>query len=151
MGRFMRLRYKLLLLSIALLLAFAAGRWLVPQKVKVITKVQTVVQTVVKHDTHVRTVTIVTQKPDGTKITKTTVTHDSSTETGVKVEHKKDHKKVVSTSQPQYEIAAIAGYDFHTSHKVYGAMVSKQVLGPVNLGVWGLSNSEIGISVGVRF
>jgi hypothetical protein len=34
---------------------------------------------------------------------------------------------------------------------IYGGMLSKQLLGPISIGVWGLSNATGGFALGISF
>jgi len=49
-------------------------------------------------------------------------------------------------------VSALVGTDPMNSFKpLYGFSVSKQFIGPVTIGLWGLTNSTVGISLGLNF
>lgn len=126
---------------ILLLAAFATGRYTAPEKVKVETK------TVEVEKVKEKIKTVVVKNPDGSSTTTTIVDRDSSkgkeTDTTKEVDNKKS-----STS-----ISALAGIDITNPAKgyVFGAHVSKRLLGPIEFGVFGLTNGTAGISAGLRF
>lgn len=91
---------------------------------------------------HTVTVTQETKKPDGTTNTTTTTTEDKKQA----ATHNESKPVVQSTTS----IHALAGMDVNFK-PVYGLEVSKQLLGPIEVGAWGMTNGTIGISVGVRF
>ena len=135
----------------ALIAAFAFGRYTAPKVPAISQKVDDQKQEQVNTDKDVHKQTTITKKPDGTQ---TTVIVEDST---VKTEDKKqDTKKVDTTITPPkintINLNALAGVDaFHSFKPVYGAQVSKQFIGPVSIGLFGLSNGTIGVSLGVSF
>ncbi len=46
-------------------------------------------------------------------------------------------------------LSALVGTDF--TSPAYGLHVSKEFLGPITLGAWGLTNKTVGLSVGLNF
>ena len=49
-------------------------------------------------------------------------------------------------------ISALVGVDLPNSLKpLYGASFTKQFLGPISIGAWGLTNGTLGVSVGINF
>lgn len=148
----MKLRYKILIIVVMVALAYTSGRYLTPTKVQTVTKIQTVVKTITKHDVHTKTITVVTQKPDGTKIIQTTTSQDDDTTTGTATSVKNDSSKLVENDGKDLtNISAMAGVDFRTKNLIYGAQVSKQLLGPVSMGLWGMTDGVVGVSVGISF
>ena len=95
-------------------------------------------------DKDVRTETTETKRPDGTVIT--TTVKNSTTRTEVK-----NQTNTTVGNQPKLHVHALAGYDFSNKQPVYGAMVSRQLLGPVALGLFGMTNSVVGVSIGLEF
>jgi len=119
---------------LALAVAFAFGRYTAPKQPKE-------VEIVKVKDTKV--VTQVIKNPDGTVIT--TTTNETHSNTSV--------DKKSAAVLPSWKVDALAGVDT-TNVKggiVYGVGVSKQFIGPVSLGVWGLTNGVVGASVGITF
>jgi hypothetical protein len=93
-------------------------------------------------------ITVIITAPDGKKTKTETTEVDSHTST----ETKKSVDVVVKPKQPIINFSALAGTDINQPFKpIYGVSVSKEILGPVTAGVWVLSNSTVGISVGVNF
>lgn len=145
--------------------SFAAGRYTLPAKV--ITTTQTVAvdnktsaeQDDVNQSKHVVTKTKTTEKPDGSKVTTTVTTSDTNTDKDKKVASTDDStitkattKEVVNnTSTVNLSLMTGTKFSFGANPLVYGGSVTKQVLGPVTIGVWGLSSGEGGASVGLTF
>ncbi len=109
-----------------------------------------VVDEVKTRDNHTVVTTVTSKQPNGDiKVTKTI---DSDTKTNVK-----ENKQVVETKQPAAKtinISALAGLDFSKPlalTPIYGISVSKQVLGPIAIGAFGLTNGVVGLSLGVTF
>jgi hypothetical protein len=101
------------------------------------TETTTVTKEVVKNN--VITVTHEVVKPDGTKVVDTTTT-DKST----------DSKKatVVETKAPKQLYTVHVGID---SNRQYFGGVSKQVLGPLSVGLQASQNGTLGVMVGFSF
>lgn len=101
-------------------------------------------------DIHDKITTTTTKTPDGGE----TITQTETKDTVTKTEETKDtdsHVVTTITAAPKVNLAGLAGIDFSKKTPVYGASISKQLLGPVTLGVWGLTNSTIGVSIGLEF
>jgi hypothetical protein len=145
--------------------SFAAGRWLAPTKV--ITKTVTVEvdkQTQdheVDHGTdhHKETDTTQITRPDGAKETTTKVIDDTAYDTKTSqsdiTEHDttKDASKEVIRSSDKVTISALAAIDVKnlSGGPAYGASISKPVLGPLAVGIFGLTSGVVGCSVGLVF
>lgn len=137
------------------ILSFGAGRYSVPTKVKTETKV---VQNKVKDENKKiakkkhKTTTII-KKPDGTKTTTITEDDASDTEDRTKVTDNKnsDTSKEVVKSGGSLNISALAARDPQTGQLTYGAQVIKDIIGPINVGLFGLANGTVGGSIGIRF
>ncbi len=138
---------------ILLLGAFAFGRWTVPTRTVIETKVVEVEKKQenkdIDREKHKTTVTI--ERPDGSKettVTETVGTHintETSTDKETASESKKTTEKAASVT-----VSGLAGLsDFKTP--VYGASITKPFLGPIAVGFWGLTNSTFGISLGLSF
>ncbi len=160
----MTTRNKLILAAVALATSFAFGRYTVPQKIEIRHEVVTV--EVEKKDTHKdqqteqnrKTTETEITRPDGTKVRRKVTETEKKTDTEIKqtVERERDQKvtdsKVVTTFQG-LSVSFIAGPNFTDlgSGYVYGGHISRPFLGPVSLGVWGLSSGHGGISLGLQF
>jgi len=145
---------------VALIVAFALGRYTLPAKV--ITEIKTVEVEKKVNDTktddqkHEKTVIVDVKAPDGTETKTTTITDDTDTKTDSASSDntnttKTDSKEVVYNTS-KLTIAALAGANISSlSTPLYGGSVSKQILGPISVGVWGLNNGIVGASVGISF
>lgn len=147
---------KILIAIAVLVAAFAVGRYTAPEKVKIETKVVEIEKQVVVHDTTTKkkVTHIVITHPDGTK-EETTITEDITKEkdkTSNTHEDKQETVKEETKSSSKLTLSALAGVHVSSSPDlVYGGMVSKQVLGPISIGLWGLTDKSVGASVGVSF
>lgn len=156
---------KIFIFGAIILVAFAAGRWLAPTKIKTETKIVEVEKKSEKSTTdtdrnkHKETKTVEIVRPDGTKETTTTTVEDTNTDRKTTTAKTEESKKAESQSREETRsssrtsIAALSGVDTSQSLNplVYGVSISKEVLGPISIGVWGLSNKTYGASVGVSF
>lgn len=138
---------KLGLGAVAALVLFAAGygtgRLMVPPKI-----VEKVVEKEVekKNDNVVTTVTE-TKKPDGST-TKVTQTVDKSTEV---MTDDKNTSIAITNAQPQYKVSAGIGYDFKNYRPQYMIEAEKKFIGPISIGVFGVTSGVVGLSLGVTF
>lgn len=148
--------------ALLVIVAFAFGYWLAPEKVKIETKVVTVEKKVIEYvkdkTSHKKTVIVVTKKPDGTSTTTTTITDDTETKSGSTVTDNtntsSDTTKEVTKSSSRLTISALAGAPVSYTGPItpaYGIHVTKEVLGPISVGVFGFNTGLVGASVGVSF
>jgi hypothetical protein len=154
----MNLKTKILSCVAALLLSFAVGRWAAPTKVVTETKtveVEKKTDTVDRNkDTHKTTVTTTTERPDGTKETKTTVVEDTKsntkktdTDTNTITE---DKIKTVERARDKVTLSVLGGISFGQAQTItYGGEISKPLLGPIRMGVFGLTSGTVGVSLGL--
>jgi len=101
------------------------------------TKVEQVDTTVNQHKVVIETI-----KPNGTIIRKITVqtdTHQAAT-----IIDKKESKPA-----PKVYVGGMISYDFSTTTPVYGIEIHKEILGPINVGVFGLTNKTVGVTFGL--
>jgi NCAIR mutase (PurE)-related protein len=154
---------KYLLAGVGILAAFAFGRYSAPEKVKIETKVVEVEKKSENKSTDTdrnkRKETTVTETvyPDGRKETKTEVVETTQTErktdTSVVTEREKDAAETKETSRSgKVSLSALTGVDVtNLNAPIFGAHLLTNVLGPVTIGVWGLSNATGGLSLGLSF
>lgn len=127
--------------GLIILVTAAVTRYSFPQ---IKTQTVTVEKEVIHND--VRTVVHTVTQPNGVSDTTTTI-----------IDHtvKTDIAKSVSitTRAPTLNISALVANDFSKGLLIpaYGVSVSKQVLGPITVGGFGLTNGTIGLSVGLNF
>ena len=149
----MTVRTKILGSVIILLLSFAFGRYSVSAQHTIVSSQQTAdIQVKENKDTHTQTTITETKKSDGT----TTIT----THIDNQVTDKKDATKQVETqtkteSIPEktntLNLSLMGGYNLVQARPIYGALVTKQLVGPVTMGLFGLTNGIIGATIGLNF
>lgn len=149
----------------ALVVAFVSGRYSVPTKVEMRTEFLTLTQVV--RSVHVRQVTdtkwktVVVTKPDGSSVATTEATTHTDTSTKENENSSKVAASTVATKTetklPDWQISALVGADLSkalngsgTLAPTFGIHVQRRVLGPVTLGVFGLSSGVVGLSAGLQ-
>jgi|ERR1051326_3912424 lipopolysaccharide export LptBFGC system permease protein LptF len=173
----METRTKIIISVVALAVAFASGRWLAPTKVKIEKEVvvqekiveveKKSTQTDKDQEKHKKTVKKEITRPDGTKEVITTTEDDTNTKQVTKVEDDKSKQddttkveketKEVTRSGSPVTISLLTGASLKFENGlsagpvVYGASVSKPILGPISMGLFGLNNGTFGVSVGLIF
>lgn len=161
----METKTKVFLVSIALLASFAAGRFLAPTKVVTETKIVEVEKktensnTTVDKNRRKRTEIHEITHPDGRKEVITIITDETDTKKNTdsssssETSKNEETRKEVVRSDSKVSLSALGGIKLNNPSEgvVYGASVSKPVIGPISIGVWGLSNSTAGASVGLSF
>lgn len=157
------LKTKIIVCIITVTAAFAAGRYTVPEKVRVETKIVEVEKKSTENVADVKTrekkteVTKVVAKPDGTKETTTTVIYDNSkendhkTDTTDTVAKSQDKTKEVTHASDKVTVSALIGANIRSPGMVYGASITKPILGPLAVGLFGLSDGTCGGSIGLTF
>jgi hypothetical protein len=151
----MSIKIKIIVSIVVVLSTFAAGRFSV-QKPTVKTTVATQTDTHIdeKKDTHTITTTTTKKEPNGETDTiqvvdMTTKVHD--------LENQQADTQIQQTIIPPktntLNISGLVGNDFTKGllAPTYGVSVTKQVLGPMTVGAWGLTNGTIGLSIGLNF
>lgn len=153
-------KYKYCAYVIILLACFAIGRYSAPTKVVNETKTDSTDRKTVDTDTdrsrHRESTTVEVQTPDGTKTITTKVIDDTSTERKSKtiddsITHTQTRAETVY-KKSSITISALAGLELSSlSHPIFGAAASKEILGPIGVGVWGLNNGTFGASISLTF
>ncbi len=149
-------RTKVIIAVVLLTAVFAAGRLSAHTKIKIEKEIVEVEKKSSESDkdSHKKTTIVDIELPDGTKKRTTVVENDTHQETkdssSVSLAEK-DSKEIVKDSG-KLNISALGGVSSITSTPlpVYGLAVSKPVLGPITLGIWGLSNLTVGVSLGLE-
>ncbi len=96
--------------------------------------------------TDVQTVTHTVILPGGaTDTTITTIDHTQKVDT--------DSKTTVVLSKPKINLSVLVANDFSRGVLIptYGISVSKEFIGPITLGVFGLTSGTLGASIGYNF
>lgn len=142
----MNTRTRIIVGVIALLVAFACGRFLSSERVR--TEVKTVeVEKIVVKTEHV--VTTIREKPDGSKDTTIVSDTDSKTKTD---SSSTDNIKEVTLSKSTLNISALVGIQLPMSNNslIYGLSATKSIIGPITAGVFVLNNASGGLSIGLN-
>lgn len=143
-----------------LVLGFAFGHYFRPVEVKETDKIvttdkkQDMTVTDTKQNEHKRTVIV--EEPNGKKTTtiedvidsdnhKTNVAIDTSKET-------EDKSKITINSTSKLNISLLAGVSsfLNSPTLIYGVSFSREVLGPITLGLYGFTNKSGGVSLGIN-
>lgn len=85
-----------------------------------------------------RVVTVI-KKPDGT-VEKITVDKSKIIS---------EDRTKVNVGRSKVNLSLLGGTDF--SRPVYGLHVSKELIGPISVGLFGLTNKTVGLSLGINF
>lgn len=151
----MTLKAQLIIYIVSVAGAFAAGRSLFPVAKTTDSKSSLTEQkdmTTTK-DTKEVVTTTETSKPNGEKVVTVVDNIDTHEKTGSadSIKSAQDNK-VVESKKSTIHLQLLGGADMTSNFKlVYGGMVSKQFIGPVTLGVFGLSDGTLGLSIGLEF
>lgn len=131
---------------VALIVAFGIGRYSSrSSSVKIDTKTDTTKQT----DTDTHKTTVITKDSSGKEVT--TITEDTTTDTKRTTDTKTD-SAVTPPKTSIINVSALAGLDTSRGFvPTYGVSVNREILGPLTIGAFGLTNGTIGLSLGVNF
>lgn len=132
----------------AILVSFACGYYIKPDKV--VTKTVTVEVVKTETDTKDRTIVVEVINKDGSK----TITTKKDIDTNVKEMAKTNsNSQTLSVKRSSSLLVSVLGGVDITKPTgiIVGAHVSKQLLGPVHIGLFGLSSGVLGASVGLQF
>jgi hypothetical protein len=134
---------KIIGIILAILLSFAVGRYSVTSNKT--TDIVVNKDKKVEEDTHTKT--IIVKEKDGREVT--TIEQDTSTKSDTTT--KSENKTVVASNSGKLNVSLLGGYDFKQKELNYGLSISKQFIGPVTLGAFGMNNGIVGVSVGIDF
>lgn len=142
---------KIIIISITMLLGFSIGRYSAPTKIE--TKTVTIEVEKKVEDTdkkeHTRTVEVI--KPNGTRTTTIEQIIEESSKTIIDKTNLNENTKLVESKNNTTNISLLAGVDIYNPKLVYGLAMSKGILGPVTIGIFGFTNKLIGASIGLNF
>lgn len=129
-----------------LALGYGLGRYIQPAKIE--TKIEQVVKEVevVKKDIVIKE-RIIKQK-DGTEITERTTEDKSSATTDKKSES--SSSTVVTNKKPDWRVNALGALN-KDRDITYGLQVERRILGNISAGVYGMTDTTIGLSIGMEF
>lgn len=136
-------------------MAFASGRYSIQSPTtKITTTTHTTTQQDQVKDTHTQTTITVLKTPDGTVKTTKIIDQVADVKTDTtKVQDKKSLDISIPPKTNTLNISALVANDFSRGLLVptYGASVTKEILGPITIGGFGLTNGTIGVSIGLNF
>lgn len=142
------IKTQIIIVFVLLLFGFSFGRYSAPTIPN--TKTDTKTDTNTNTDTNSHKVTVITKDPKTGQET-TTITEDKNTETK-KVTDTKTDTIVTAPKSSVINISALAGLDTARGFiPTYGISANKELIGPVTVGAFGLTNGTIGVSVGLNF
>ena len=136
------LKYVLVAL-VLIAVGYAAGEHYAPEKIKEVV----VEKEVEKKNDNVSTHTVITEKPDGSKVT-TTDTVDKSV---TLVTDNKTDTTVVTNKKTDWHVALGEKYDYSVTGHYYTVSIERRVLGPIFLGVQGSTEKSVGVTIGLEF
>lgn len=170
-------QHKYIIAAAALLLAFAAGRFLTPTKVQTVEQIREVEVEVIKEvikeveaktsttQKNTQTKTVITEYPDGKKVTEIYELNQDTIviEVEKKVEIAKESESVKQTEEYKMTtktfstkdwsvgaMAGVSGFDIN-SKPFYGVQVDRRILGPVHVGGFVTDSKKVGLTVRVSF
>lgn len=152
---------KVLIVIVYTAVVAASAYYLAPQKIKIEKEIVTVEvekkTQVVNKDKKLEKKTTTKKNADGSSTTETTtVITDNSTTKDTEdktINNKETDKKEIIKSKGHTTITALAGVDINrTSEGVtYGASVNRDLLGPIGISIYGLSNGNLGCGISLTF
>lgn len=149
-------RLKVLLSILIILTAYAFGRWSSPEKVRIEThtvEVEKKTNEKISKD-HKITKIIVKTHLDGTKTTTTTIADDRSTDdkSSDDLHSTIDTTKEITNSSSKTTVQALVEVSLtKAALPDYGMGISRPVLGPITVGVFGFKSGIVGGGIGLTF
>lgn len=139
----MQTKSKIVIAIALLVVAFVGGRYSVPKSV---TTTKTEEDNLHKHT---KTTIVDVTNPDGSK------THTITKDTDLNSDKKTmDSKETVSAGK-KTNISVLASSKTPFIHPIqeidYGVMVTRNVLGPISVGVFGFKTGALGVAAGISF
>jgi Na+-translocating ferredoxin:NAD+ oxidoreductase RnfG subunit len=139
---------KIALGVLALVIAFATGRYMTPAKIQEKEVIKEVVKEVVKTEKEyiVRDI----KRPDGTTIHEVVVS--DKTETSKEQSKEKTTEKIVSNEKPKYKVSYIPQYNFSDKKIYHGGTAEVRVAGPIFVGGYysNINDSVVGITISLE-
>lgn len=141
------IKTKIIMSVVALLVAFSFGRYSAPTVPDVKTDIKT--NTDKQTNTETKKTTTITEDPKGNKVT--TINEDTTTQTKKNTDTQLD-QTVTAPKKSIINISALAGLDTGRGFiPTYGISANKELIGPITVGAFGLTNGTIGLSIGLNF
>ena len=141
---------RIILAVVLLTLAFALGRYSVPQAKKSdTTKISNQLND--NKDTHTTTTEVSKKLPNGeVDTTKTTDTYITDKKTD---KYNLSEVKTLDSTRSTLNISILGAEDFShgISKPTYGLSIHKEIIGPITAGAFGLMSGVVGVSIGLDF
>ena len=134
---------KYIAVIVLVVIAYATGRYMSPEKVKTEVKTIEVEKIVTKVQ---RKKVVIKENKDGSK--ETVIVTDTKSDEKGKSNTDIENKEV--TKKGSFNVSVLAGSSIPING-VLGVSATKNVLGPITVGAWGLTNGTAGLSVGLNF
>ena len=157
----MQTKTKIIISIVVIATSFAFGRFTTPVKIKEVTKI---VEVEKKSDTkddrkdiHKHTVTKTIVRPDGTKETTTEVIEDSKSDdksnSKDEIDKATDTSKEIVKTGGAVRIMAMGGVDTRSplTSQFVGANISANIIGPIAIGGFAMTNGTAGLMLGLSF
>ena len=140
-----------LALVIAMLVSFALGRFTAPARIETKAEIHYVekLRTVEAEKKDVVATIVEKKKPDGTEIKKTRIVDKTVGSSTTEIDTEGSRIDEVRSVPDVWRLRGLAAY--YSGGITYGAGVDRQILGPISLGAWALSNGTVGLSLGISF
>lgn len=129
-----------------LVVGYGTGRYLQPAKIQI--KKEEVIKEVEVIKKDIRIVEREITRPDGTK-EKERITEDKSQESTKKEKDTKE-STLIANKKPDWRVNGLAALN-NDRNIVYGLQVERRILGPISVGAFGLTDTTVGLSVGIEF
>jgi hypothetical protein len=149
------MKNKIIIGSFLLLVSFAFGRYsasYMTSKSSSTTTSDTQIED--QSLTKIHTVIVTLEKPNGDKQT-TEIIDDNTIKNDKKDEestNKTQTEKTQGEGNTKYNLSVFAVTSVKKLEEPnYGLEVSKEILGPITMGVFGINNGQIGVSIGINF
>lgn len=133
--------------------AYLLGRYSAPEKIKIEEKIVEVIKEVKVEDKKKDIKIVEVVKPDGTKETTTEIKEREKVVTNKDTVKEEEVYKEIIQSSRRVNFGLLFGVPLQQGieYASYGLYANVSVVGPFSLGIWGLSNSTIGASIGLSF
>lgn len=147
---------KIIIALVLLAGAYATGRYMSPEKIKVEKEVVTQVVEKIKTKTVSDLEKTITEtiNVDGSRSIITVLRRKTSKENEKDTESKTEVKEItdIQNRTNSVTINALGGLNVldPKAGLIVGGQISKPLLGPVVLGIWGMSNKTAGVSLGLQ-
>lgn len=148
----MQTKTKVILGITAILTAFSFGRFSAPVKTVTETKVVEVEKKTEDKDITDHKKVVIVKNKDGSSTTTVTDDRDSKSKQTDNTQVSSDTTKITIKEGARTTITAMAGVSItQVGTPIYGASVSRTIMGPIAIGAFGLSNGVGGVTLGLNF